>query len=486
MKTPDFKNFKSGFTTRSFRVGGYSIVSTAIVLAIVIAVNLLVNAIPTRYTQIDTSSDQLYSISEQTEMILGKLDREITVNWIVQAEYEDTMLELFLDRYQSLSSNLKVEKIDPDVYPTFTNQYTTAKVANNSLIVTCGDRYRYVSYTEIFEQVYASDYQYTGNYEVRFHGESLLTSAVTYLTNDDLPKIYSLSGHGEYLLSDDYAKALTNQNMEYEDISLIMENAVPEDADCVLLNAPTADISAEEKEMLLTYLNNGGNLFIITDPAEDGKGYPNLEALMLEYGIQANPGVVLDPTSRYYAYGTPFYLLPDMVSHPVTEPLLNNGYYILLPVAGGLTEAEDIRSTLTVEPLLTTSDDAFSKISGYNMSTYEKEEGDIDGPFALAIAVTDQVSEDVQSKLVCVSTGALVDDATNQQVSGGNQDLFLNALAWMCGQEDSISIHAKTFSTQYLTMDSSTSNLLTILMVGIIPLVSLSIGIYIMIRRKRR
>ena len=37
--------------------------------------------------------------------------------------------------------------------------------------------------------------------------------------------------------------------------------------------------------------------------------------------------------------------------------------------------------------LLTTSAASFSKAAGYDLDTYEKEEGDIDGPFALAVSI---------------------------------------------------------------------------------------------------
>ena len=33
------------------------------------------------------------------------------------------------------------------------------------------------------------------------------------------------------------------------------------------------------------------------------------------------------------------------------------------------------------------SDSSFSKVAGYEMTTYDKEEGDIDGPFAVAVSV---------------------------------------------------------------------------------------------------
>ena len=44
--------------------------------------------------------------------------------------------------------------------------------------------------------------------------------------------------------------------------------------------------------------------------------------------------------------------------------------------------------------LLTTSDSAYSKAAGYDLTTYDREEGDLDGPFALAVAITDQVSDE--------------------------------------------------------------------------------------------
>ena len=120
------------------------------------------------------------------------------------------------------------------------------------------------------------------------------------------------------------------------------------------------------------------------------------------------------------------------------------------------------------------------------MTTYEKEEGDIDGPFALAVAVTDQVSDETESKVVWVSSSYLVDDVTNEMISGGNQDFFLNALSWMVDQEESISIHAKSLSYDYLTINSATASTLTIVVVALIPLAYLGVGLYIWIRRKRR
>ncbi len=121
-----------------------------------------------------------------------------------------------------------------------------------------------------------------------------------------------------------------------------------------------------------------------------------------------------------------------------------------------------------------------------NMTTYEKEEGDIDGPFALAVAVTETLDDGGETELIWVSSAYLLDDATNQGVSGGNEDFFLNCLNWLCGSESGISIHAKSISNEYLTITSGASSMLTALVVVIIPAAFLAFGIVVWYRRKKR
>lgn len=487
MKKAERKPFDlaASLKTRSFRVGGYSVVAVVIMLAIAIVINLLASAIPAKYTQFDTTSNQLFTISDQTEKVLDSLDDQVTIYWIARAGQEDETLGTLLDRYAGLSSQVKVVKKDPDVYPTFVQQYVTGSVTDNSLVVESGQRTRYVDYYDIYEYDYSS-YYYTGSYSTSFAGESALTSAINYVVSETLPKVYALTGHGETELNSTFAAAVEKENIEVASLSLLTEEAVPEDADAILICAPQRDISEEEKELLLAYLQKGGSLLLMTAPLQDGT-LTNLEAVMAEYGVTAQEGVVIEGSQNYYAWGRPYYLLPSLSSHAITAPLNENGYYVLLPIAQGLTVSEDLRDGLSVTQLLTTSSSAFSKVAGYDLTTYERENGDIDGPFALAVAVTETLEDDAETHIVWVSSGNLLDETFNEQVSGGNQDFFLNALNWMCEQDESgLSIHSKSLSYEYLTMSSGTASCLTVLIIGVIPIIYLGIGITIWVRRKRR
>ena len=68
--------------------------------------------------------------------------------------------------------------------------------------------------------------------------------------------------------------------------------------------------------------------------------------------------------------------MPDIESSDITDPLTEESSHVIVPIAQGLI----VGSNGSVTALLTTSDEAFSKAVGYAMTTYEKEDGDTDGP----------------------------------------------------------------------------------------------------------
>ena len=162
---------------------------------------------------------------------------------------------------------------------------------------------------------------------------------------------------------------------------------VPEEADCVVIYAPASDISAEEKDMLAEYVAGGGRLFVAAGPTEDSS-LENLYSLLEDYGVTPVKGIAVEEDRAYYAFGYPYVLLPDMVEDAVTASLIQERYYPILPLALGLTVPETGTGG-TVTALLTTSQTSFSKAAGYALTTYEREEGDTDGPFAVAVSVAD-------------------------------------------------------------------------------------------------
>ena len=69
------------------------------------------------------------------------------------------------------------------------------------------------------------------------------------IVEDEQPKIYVLEGHGEAELPTTFSEQLEKENMELNTFSLLTVDAIPEDAACVMIYAPTSDISQEEKDI---------------------------------------------------------------------------------------------------------------------------------------------------------------------------------------------------------------------------------------------
>lgn len=467
---------QAGKNRIALKGGAYSLTITAVVLAILIVVNIFVSALPATFTKYDISSSKLYSITSNTKVVVNNLEQDVTIYWIVQSGEEDKVIETLLDKYDSLSDHIEVVKKNPDVFPTFAEQYTDENVQNNSLVVECGDRSRFIGYDDIYLQE-ADIYSYS--YTTSFDGEGAITSAIDYVVNEELPQLYLLEGHGESELPSSFKEQIEKENIELTNFSLVTADSVPEEASCIMIYDPDSDISEEERDMLASYVENGGKLLAAVGPAAD-ETFENLYGLLADYGVEAKEGIVVEADREHYAFQMPYVLLPDMTEDEITSSLIEERYFVMMPVSQGLT-VENTASGGTVTELLTTSDLAFSKTAGYNLSTYEKEEGDIDGPFTVGVSIESSGG----GRIVWFSSSDFLDDMYNAYSSGANGDLAMNALSSLIGESEAMAIRSKSLNYNYLTISDSASSMLKTLMIGVFPIIYLGIGVLVILRRRR-
>ena len=209
---PDKKVEKKGAAGAiALKGGSYSLAITVIVLAILIVINVFASVLPANLTRYDISATRLFSITSNTKAVVNALEKDVTIYWIVQADQEDEVIENLLSKYESLSDHIEVVKKNPDVYPTFASQYTSEEVMNNSLVVECGERNRFIGYDDIY--LYEADMAAYG-YDVSFDGEGAITSAIDYVVSEELPQVYLLEGHGEAELPETFRSQIERENME--------------------------------------------------------------------------------------------------------------------------------------------------------------------------------------------------------------------------------------------------------------------------------
>ena len=317
---------------------------------------------------------------------------------------------------------------------------------------------------------------YSYSYSTSFDGEGAITSAIDYVVTEDLPQLYVLEGHGEAELPATFSEQIEKENIELNTLSLLTVDAIPEEADCILIYEPSSDLSQEEVDMLTDYTQSGGKLLVMAGPSKESD-LENLYSLLADYGVESCDGIVVEGDREHYT-GYPYVLLPDMYSHAITDSLIAENYYPNMPISTGLLVDE---SNSAVTTLMTTSDAAFSKVAGYDLTTYEKEDGDIDGPFALAVSI-DCGSE---GQIVWFSSASFLDDMYNALSSGSNSDVAMNALSSLIGETEAMAIRSKSLNYNYLSISDSTASMLKTIMIGVVPLAYLGMGILVILKRRR-
>lgn len=480
-KKPLKQKIKDSMNKKYIKNGSYSVVISAVFIVIVLVVNMIVGSLPSKYTEVDVSAQKLYSITDDTKNFLKKLDKDVTIYQVVQSGSEDETIKKLLEKYEEGSDHIKVEQKDPVVNPKFTSEYTSDDVAANSLIVVCGDRSKVVNYSSIYES--SIDYNTYQSTTTGFDGEGQIDSAISYVTSEDLPVLYTLDGHGEKDLDSTLQEDIQKANIDIKSLNLITEESVPDDAACLLINAPTSDISESEKDAIIDYLENGGKAMIFSDYTEESMD--NFDAVLKNYGVERTEGIVIEGDSQHYAQ-MPYYLVPTVNSTDAVSDFASKGYYVLMPYAQGIKKTDDVRDTVTINSLLTTSDSAYSKVD-VNSGTIEKTDDDIDGPFDLGVSITETLDNDKETQIVYYASSNLMDSQINQMVSGGNEQMIMSSLSWMCSSDETstISVPSKNLQISYLTLTAYDVSFWKIIVMGIIPVVFLVMGFMVWLKRRK-
>ena len=478
----DKKKLIGTISKKHIKNGSYTMVMSVIFIAVVIVINMIVSTIPSKYSEIDISSQKLYSIGDETKEMLKDLEKDVTIYQIAQSGSEDENIANLLKKYEDESKHIKVEQKDPVVNPKFVSQYTSDDLSANSLIVVCGDRNKVIDYNNMYET--SIDYQTYSSQTTGFDGEGQITSAIGYVTSENLPVLYTVEGHGEKDMDSSIKEDIEKANMDIKSLNLLTEGTVPDDADCLFIDSPSTDFSSDEKDAIIEYLENGGKAMIFSDYTTEDM--PNFDAILENYGVQRTEGVVFEGDNQHYAMQMPYYLVPTINSTDASSETASAGYYVLAPYAQGIKKLDDVRDTVTIESILTTSDQAYSK-TDLNSSTIEKEDGDVEGPFDLGVSITESLDDDKETQIVYYSTSNLMDSQTNQMVSGGNEKLIMESLKWMTDTEESasVSIPSKSLEVSYLTITDYDAAFWKICTIALIPGIFLVIGFVVWIKRRK-
>lgn len=477
LTTQSIQKRRYSVSTKSLRMGAYSSVMVVVSIAAAILVNLFAAEIPSRFTTFDITANKMYSITDDTKTLLGSLSEDITVYVLSNESSQDTTLQKTLEQYEAASKHITVSYVDPTANPKFASQYTDSDISRNSMIVVSEKRNKVIDYSSVYETTI--DYNTYSSQVTGYDGEGQLTSALDYVTSDNMPKMYVIEGHGELTFETDFYDTIAKANIEHETINLMQQEAIPEDAECIVINAPTSDFSADDTAKVLSYLENGGDAMIVSTWTD--QEMTNFKKILDYYQVSVVDGFVLEGDSNAY-YQSPFYLLPTIEYDSVTNSV--GDALIFAPYSQGLQIPEEAGEGLMLTPLLSTSDDSYARTDVENQTDISKREGDVVGPFYLGVKA-EKNTGDKSSTALIYSCESLFTDGANVMVSGANMRLFAGSLGALAEETTGIAIPVKSYDTNYLTIPQTYIVFIGLTITLIIPFTILICGFIVWFKRRK-
>ena len=460
------ENLRAFLGERSTKYGASTVLASLFFVGILAAMNFL----STRYnTRWDMTEAQAFSLSPQTTNVLKGLDQPLTMEAFVE-QGRHPLIEDLLRRYADLASDATYRMIDPDRHPELAERHAIRQY--NTVRLQLGE----------------------ASSTVTDPTEESLTNALIKLTRDSQATVCTVAGHGEPSFDDKdsanglalAAQALQNENYTIEPLLLPSVQEIPESCSIVVIAGPARPFLAHELAALDQFIRRGGGLLALIAPRQAA----DLVEFIAPWGIAVGNDVVVDQVVRLFQ-GPSLGLSPLVEeydpTHEITRELRERS---LFPMVRSVSAVEDPRDGIEVTELVRTSPSSWAEtdlLGVFETGTAALDASDRPGPVSIAAAAQIDLSQlnkpsDGEARIVVVGS---VEFADNQNLEGTffNRDLFLNAVGWLAGQSDLLSIRSRGVRASRVSFTRDEGTLIFYLSVLIIPEMLLMLGLFVWWRR---
>ncbi len=319
---------------------------------------------------------------------------------------------------------------------------------------------------------------------LEFYGESYFIGAIDYLDSQMVPTVYFASGHNT-IATEKYSllnSLLKSQNYAMKGIDLSNKSSVPDDALVVVYAAPKEDITDQEKNILLDYAKQGGNLIMLLSPNSKEIQYENIEEVLGTYKIGMDYNKVYETQSELYAPDDKYTIMCNFVDNDFTKAISETSGGLPLYMSPSRSfystkSADDTSTDLIVTPLIETNSSAKSEICGGIV----KDANELGGILYLGANAEDTTRNDSKI-LVMGSAEFMTDEVIEKGYTILTPYVFLQAVSWMEGT--SFAYPTRVHSNDYLSVpDKKTGNILLVIII-IYPVLIASTGVVIWLRRR--
>ena len=502
-KTSKAKQTKKGsfFKQRGTRRGAVSILLTVLFIAAIVILNILLSAITDKHPlYIDVTENASYQLQPQTQEYLAQVSQPVSI-YVLQKEtdFESGDSSNYKYRVQAnklihaianSSDQIDLHYVDITAEPTFTQAYPRVNwTESHAILVTCGELYRAVDLTDMFS-FDQEQYNYYGTVVINGqHVEQALMTAVMNVTTTDKTKVSVITGQGEQELTA-FTTLLENNAYEVETVSLL-NGAISEDSEFAIIYDPDVDIDEKIYTTLSKWLENDGkyghHLIYMPNDQHPLSDFPNLNALLADYGMEMQYGYIYENDSSHLIPGADQYLsLYDYGEDTAYTDGLRNAS---IPVVMMLTMPVKITDTTMAKPLLVSSEKSFLfplDLKQEDAESFKPETQKLNGA---AIGVHNDGTEGGKSSSVIVIGSYEALRANYLSITSyNNAAYFVNLFNTLSDRDDvSIVIEGKDPSAKELGVTSLDAIAVpSILVRFVIPFGVLLVGLIIWIRRRHR
>lgn len=410
---------------------------------------------------LDVTANKRFTLSDQTKKVVGNLKKEINVYYFEKTDRYEQARDMF-DRYRNLSSNFKVNYVDPDKRP------DVARIEGmrnfGDIIIDSGVKKE----------------------TAKALTEEELTGALIRALKTGTRTVCFVEGSGEHRVSDTaregystFKDALEKNNYKTQTISLIEKPEVPKACNIVIVGGPKRDYLQPAADALKSYVAGGGNAVVNFDavlylPDQKMGDTPNLSALVAEWGVTMKGDVLIDLGSASRLFGQLSPVIGSYESHPITRVMADNAS--VLPLARSL----EVKAP--AEKLFSTSEGSYSLTN----PKLPMKEADLDkgakGPFAVGAAAKIGSGNTAGRVVVVGSSNWTANFIMAAPIA--NRDLALNVMNWLTSDEELISIRPKEPEDRRLSVTGGGLRALFFFSIIGLPLFVILTGVSVWWRRR--
>ncbi len=316
--------------------------------------------------------------------------------------------------------------------------------------------------------------------------EQQFTSTLFALTRQHQPWIAAVQGHGERDPLDKgthglskFTQQLQQTGVNVQPINLLDQAVIPDNTQVLLLAGPRQAYLAGELQLIKEYIQGGGNLLWLRDPAQQN----HFESLEADLEIATVPGVIIDANAKLrVVLGIKHPAVIPVVEyqpHAITKSLQTHS---LFPFAAAFESLDD--SIWQASPILQSLPRTWSEVGQLDADelTFEQPSGDTRGPLTLGMTLH-RIVDGIPQRAVIIGDSDFL--ANGYIGNGANLELGLNIVNWLTEDESLMAITSRAAPDQ--TIELSDNNILFIatFLLLIVPAILIATGFILRWRRNR-